>query len=92
LTGDAFNTRDKFIQERCSLRMLEYARHQLLDTEGKDISIERLRENARTESGKAGTNRLLFTEQADLLRESGFSTVKVVWRYLSMAVVAAYKM
>ena len=91
LVGDAYNTPVAFIQERCNLRMLEFTRQQLLATEGRDVSIEKLRENARTESGRAGTNRLLFTEQMDLLKEAGFPTVEIVWRYLSMAVVAAYK-
>ncbi len=91
LCGGAYNAGDPFVQRRGTSRMLEYIQEQLLDTEGKQIAIEKLRENAKTESDKAGINRLLLREQCELLEQSGFASVEVVWRYLLMAVVAAYK-
>ena len=91
LNGGAFNTEDSFIQQRATLRMLEYTQTQLLETEGKQVAIEKLRENMKRESEKAGINRLLLREQCEVLQQAGFSSVEVVWRYLLMAVVAAYK-
>ena len=91
LCGGAYNAEYPFVQRRGALRMLEYIQEQLLETEGKQISIEKLRENMETVSEKAGINRLLLGEQCELLERSGFAGVEVVWRYLLMAVVAAYK-
>jgi hypothetical protein len=59
--------------------------------EGREVSLERLRERRGVESEKAGVNRLLLREQTRLLEEAGFEHVEVVWRYLSMAVVVGYK-
>jgi len=63
----------------------------MLELEGKQVAIEVLQENMKKESEKAGINRLLLHEQCQLLEQSGFSHVEVVWRYLMMSVVAAYK-
>lgn len=91
LVGGAFDAEDPFVQQRVTLRMLEYIQGQLLETEGKQISIEKLRENSEQMSEKAGINRPLLREQCELLERSGFAGVEVVWRYLRMAVVAGYK-
>lgn len=91
LNGGAFNTEDSFIQQRATLRMLEYTQTQLLETEGKQVPLESLRENMKKESDKAGINRMLLRNQCDLLKQAGFANVEVVWRYLLMAVIAAYK-
>ena len=91
LCGGAFNTEDPFVQRRGTLRMLEYTQKQLLETEGKQVAIEKLRENTKRESEKAGINRLLLREQCEFLEQSGFASGEVVWRYLLMAVIAAYK-
>ena len=91
LNGGAFNTEDLFIQQRATLRMLEYTQTQLLATEGKQVPIESLRKNMKKESDKAGINRILLRNKCDFLKQAGFSNVEVVWRYLLMAVVGAYK-
>ena len=91
ICGGAYDTEDPFVQQRIELRRLEYTQEQLLETEGKHISMEKLWENNRQVSEKAGINRLLLREQIELLKQSGFASAEVVWRYLVMAVVAAYK-
>ena len=53
--------------------------------------MERLRDNRKVAAVEAGINRLRLREQTMLLEAAGFSHVEVVWRYLPMAVVAAYK-
>ena len=70
--------------------MLEYTQKQLLDMEGKEVSLEELGERRKIESAKAGVNRLFLTEQIDTLKAAGFSRVEVIGRYLSMAVVVGY--
>ena len=89
--GGAYDADHEFIQAYCGEKWLEYTQKQLLETEGREVSLERLRERREVESKKAGINRLHFREQTRLLEEAGFGHVEVVWRYLSMAVVVAYK-
>jgi len=89
--GGAYDSEHEFIQEYCNEKRLEYTQAQLVEMEGREVSLERLQERWRVESEKAGVNRLLIGEQTRLLEGAGFEHVEVVWRYLSMAVVVAYK-
>ena len=91
INGDSFNARDPFVQDRVAEDMIAYTQSQLLETEGRDVPMEKLREMRRTETARAGVNRLFLDEQVGALEQSGFSNVEVVWRYLMLAVVAAYK-
>jgi cyclopropane fatty-acyl-phospholipid synthase-like methyltransferase len=86
-----FESEHKSIREYCDEKRLEYTQKQLLEKDGREVSLARLRERWEVESEKAGINRLLLSEQTRLLEEAGFGHVEVVWRYLSMAVVVAYK-
>ena len=89
--GGSFDTEHEFIREYCFNKRLEYTQKQLLEIEGREVSLEWLREKRKAESEKAGVNRLILGEQTRLLKEAGFEHVEIVWRYLSVAVVVAYK-
>lgn len=91
LNGGAFDAEDPYIQQRAAQRMLEHTQRQLLETEGRQVSLEQLCEKTRRESGKAGVNRMALGEQLAMLGEAGFQDAEVVWRYLLLGVVAAYK-
>ena len=89
--GGSYDSEHAFIQAYCSHRRLEFTQQQLAETEGREVSLERLQEKRRVESEKAGVNRLLMGEQTRLLEGAGFDHVEIVWRYLSIAVVVGYK-
>ena len=91
INGDSFDACDPFVQDLVAEGMMAFTHRQLLETEGRDVPIEQLRERRRTETARAGANRLFLDEQVDVLKQAGFSNVEVVWRYLMLAVVAAYK-
>jgi len=44
IVGDGFNTRDPFVQDRTLEGMIAYTHRKLLETEGRDVPIERLRD------------------------------------------------
>jgi cyclopropane fatty-acyl-phospholipid synthase-like methyltransferase len=88
--GGAFDTEDPFIQGYCTDKHIAYTQ-QLLELEGRQVPLEKLRERRAVEAAKAGINRMRFKEQAELLRDTGFEHVEMVWRYLPIAVFVAYK-
>ena len=91
INGDGFNAHDPFVQDRLVEDMIAYTHSQLLEAEGRDVPIEKLREMRRTETAGAGVNRLFLDEQIAVLKRAGFSNVEVVWRYLMLAIVVARK-
>jgi cyclopropane fatty-acyl-phospholipid synthase-like methyltransferase len=91
VNGGAFRSRNAFIQYRSDTGMMKYVQKRLRNTEGIHVPIQKLRERIKKESQIAGVNRFFLSEQSDLLEQAGFFHVEVVWRYLFMAVVVAYK-
>jgi tRNA (cmo5U34)-methyltransferase len=89
--GGSFDSEQAAVQAYWDRTRLEHTQRQLRELEGRDVPIERLRENWQRESQKAGIHRLRLNEQRCLLAKAGFAHVETVWRYLSCAVVAAYK-
>jgi hypothetical protein len=89
--GGAFNTACRLIQECGEYKALELTQKKLLELEGKQVSIEHLREKRKEGQAKAGVNRMLFEDQVAFLKNAGFEQAEVVWRYLLRGVVVAYK-
>jgi hypothetical protein len=89
--GGSFDSEHPTVQAYVDRTRLEHTQRQLRELEGREVSLESLRENWRVESGKAGINRLRLNEQVCLLEQAGFAHVEIVWRYLSVAVVVGYK-
>jgi len=91
INAGSFLSSDPFIQERWDDLRLEYTRRTLLETEGRDMTIDELRKKGEAERTKAGVNRYPLADQIRFLSDAEFRTVEVVWQYLSFAVVVAYK-
>jgi tRNA (cmo5U34)-methyltransferase len=89
--GGSFDSEHGAVQAYLDRTRLEHTQRQLREIEGREVPLERLRENWRVESTKAGINRLRLNEQNHLLERAGFAHVETVWRYLSVAVVVGYK-
>jgi trans-aconitate methyltransferase len=89
--GGAFDSEHPVVQATWDRTRLEHTQRQLRELEGREVTLERLREKGRRESAKAGIHRLRLNEQRRLLQEAGFAHVETMWRYLFCAVVVAYK-
>jgi hypothetical protein len=89
--GGSFDSEWSTVQGYWDRTRIEYTQRQLRELEGREVSLERLRDNWRRESERAGVHRLRLNEQIELLQEAGFAHVETVWRYLSCAVVVGYK-
>ena len=89
--GGAFDSEHPVVQATWDRTRLEHTQRQLRELEGREVSLEKLRENWQRESTKAGIHRLQLNEQRRLLVEAGFAHVETAWRYLFCAVVVAYK-
>jgi tRNA (cmo5U34)-methyltransferase len=89
--GGSFDSEHPAVQAYWDRTRLEHTQRQLREQEGREVPLEKLRENWRRESAKAGIHRLRLNEQRRLLVEAGFAHVETAWRYLFCAVVVAYK-
>jgi trans-aconitate methyltransferase len=91
--GGSFDSEHPTVQAYLDRTRLEHTQRQLRELEGREVSLERLRENWQVESDKAGINRLRLNEQTRLLEQAGFAHVETVWRYLAVEphAVAAHR-
>lgn len=89
--GGAFDSEHPVVQAYWDQMRLEHTQRMLYELEGREVSLETLREKGKRETTKAGVHRLRLNEQRRLLEQAGFGHVETAWRTLFCAVVVAYK-
>lgn len=91
INAGVFLSTDPFVQARSDRRKIEHRQQMLLEQEGRNIPFDALVERDEQEAVKAGISLYSFSDLTRLLRDAGFATVEVVWRYYALGVFVAYQ-